>query len=348
MPPKRSRAASMDAAEPFTFSGARVAPDMAVAVFGRAVFLLHATVVRVHSPFFDASMSALWWDAANTHAGGDGIRFRYRVAADGWHSVAVPVPVPADGVKAEDDGAAREDDGARDERLETEIVKGYHTLFSIFYNKPTFTDHRHTFADIENLIVLADIYCALPVVAPPIEAYLRQGPMWASINTTSSKYLSRIIYIAIKIQSKALFNDAYVCTVGNWKTGNPRGTLGGATSGIDALVDAEVIRIQEMKLAVKHMLCLAIASKSLRRFQVDRILDILSNYDIDADEPRMYREIKALLQGQNSIPGIGDLLNALLCVTLECKEAKPRDRKWLACARRLKGSEYPWAHDRFN
>ena len=62
----------------------------------------------------------------------------------------------------------------------------------------------------------------------------------------------------------------------------------------------------------------------------------------------MYREIKALLQGQNSIPGIGDLLNALLCVTLECKEAKPRDRKWLACARRLKGSEYPWAHDRFN
>ena len=232
---------------------------------------------------------------------------------------------------------------SRDKYFE-DIIKAYHRLFSIFYNKPAFEPaqtSQELVYDVKNLLLLAGIYCALPAVTPAVEARLMT---WNVCHHNFSENLSSLIEIAIKIQSKPLFNDAFIYTVGKWKPGDLRGTLG---ASMDELVDSEVIRIQHIKLSLQHKLSLYILSGALKHTKHAEVAKVYAKHEKSPDERTLYNGINYRLRSQG-IPGFNELLDELVRINLEYRESNGvKYRTCLACARKLEDSEYPWAGNPF-
>lgn len=243
---------------------------------------------------------------------------------------------------AEAAGEAAEEEGEKEaaEVDKNNLATTYFHLFSIFYHKPIFfpLDKSENIDELQDLVDLAEVYCALPTVSSPV---YQQIVTWIATGGRVTKYLQDIITIAVKIQSKSLFNDAYIHFVGKWNVGQHRRVL---PEGVKRLIELEYMRIQEIKLHVHRKLGTYMHFPPAGFYDGHLIPPMLAEFESSHNEAALYRKL-AKIKG----PIIAPLVESLVVSNLELTPptALPQHRH-LTCARKLTDKDYPWAGNPFH
>ncbi|POS85226.1 hypothetical protein EPUL_005647 [Erysiphe pulchra] len=217
-------------------------------------YLLHRVILAQCSKFFLASTSDEWWEETGQIVGCEdkanrkeqqktGKKWTYELdIGDGVHDVPVlvqrkfnrssissencPPPVQNKPGRTFHQSFIRSESVVSHQSTSSSsyfcreaagLRQTYHNLFLIFYNYPPEIDSScisRAYHQCKALLSLADLYDALPVVGPRIEHHLLrfQAALWRHI----AKYPSSYLYLGYFIESRSIFQEAFVHVLGRW------------------------------------------------------------------------------------------------------------------------------------
>ncbi|KAL1969587.1 hypothetical protein VTN77DRAFT_8140 [Rasamsonia byssochlamydoides] len=138
------------------------------------------------------------------------------------------------------------------------LIRDYDNLFRIFYNYPPVLNSVNiaaAYAECKSLLILADMYDALPVVGPRVDHHLLRFS--SRLFKQIAKYPPSYLKLGYLARSRVIFSEALIHVVGQWPAALPHlrnGSFSPLPQAVFDLIEDKVEDLEDLKARVEAKL----------------------------------------------------------------------------------------------